>query len=114
MPLAERIAGRVGNVDAGGRELAVRHDRARKLTLLRAPIGGIEHLGGGAESAERIQKFIALRAVLRQALTSKGQTQGIPLRRVHIDGGSADIDNGTPRFQGRHDLARRRRIKARI
>ena len=64
---SEWLIGRIGNMHTGRSDVGAGLNGAGQFALFRAPIGGIEHLAGGTETGQFVQKLIPLPRQHRQA-----------------------------------------------
>ena len=101
----ERLADRVGEVDAGGADVRGAGDGAGELALLGAPVGGVEHLAGGAEAGQAVEDLVAGRAAGRQAPAGELHADAVAGGGLDEDGAVGDLEGHALGLERGDDLA---------
>ena len=109
----ERLRDRVRQVDAGGAHVRRAGDGAGELALLGAPVGGVEHLAGGAEAREVVEDLVAGRPAGRQPLGGQRHADRGRARRGRPGSSCRRPRRRRPRPRARRPPRRRRRSRDR-
>ena len=94
------------DVHAGRAHAWRRQDGPRKLTLLGTPIGGIEHIRGGAEAGQFVQQLVTGLALARQPFACERETDPITGILCNIDGIAANLRLDPHLFERSDNLTR--------